>query len=96
MFGYHGKHYFPENDFRLTTNFIFDPEMNFSPHFHFNLLPEKEREREREREREERAQIRERERGREKREPRSCHSFDDRTAPTSGAIDDRDGRDGAA
>ena len=47
-FGCHGKHYFPENDFRLTTNFTFDPEMNFSPHFHFNSLPEKERERERE------------------------------------------------
>ena len=48
-FGCHGKHYFPENDFRLTTNFTFDPEMNFSPHFHFNSLPEKEREREIER-----------------------------------------------
>ena len=47
MFGCHGKHYFPENDFRLTTNFTFEPEMNFSPHFHFNSLPEKERERER-------------------------------------------------
>ena len=47
-FGCHGKHYFPGNDFRLTTNFTFDPEMNFSPHFHFNSLPERERERERE------------------------------------------------
>ena len=47
MFGCHGKHYFPENDFRLTANFPFDPEIIYSPHFHFKLLPEKERERER-------------------------------------------------
>ena len=62
MFGYHGKWYFSENDFRLTNIFTFDPEMIFHPHFHFKSFPEKEREREeraqiREREREERAQI---------------------------------------
>ena len=55
-FGCHGKHYFPENDFWLTTNFTFDPEINFSPHFHFNSLPERERERESARAREEKIQ----------------------------------------
>ena len=56
MFGCHGKWYFPKNDFRLTNIFTFDPEMIFSPHFHFKAFPEKERERERERER---ARVRE-------------------------------------
>ena len=51
MFGCHGKYYFPENDFRLTNIFTFDPEIIFSPHFHFKAFLEKERERERERER---------------------------------------------
>ena len=41
-----------ENDFRLTSIFTFDPEMIFSPHFHFKAFPEKERERERARVRE--------------------------------------------
>ena len=49
MFGCHRKWYFPENDFQLTNIFTFDPEMIFSPHFHFKAFPEKERERERER-----------------------------------------------
>ena len=49
VFGCHGKHYFPGNDFRLTTNFTFDPEMNFSLHFHFNSLPGLAKRRERER-----------------------------------------------
>ena len=40
-----------ENDFRLTNIFTFDPEIIFSPHFHFKAFPEKEREREREKER---------------------------------------------
>ena len=48
-FGCHGKHYFPENDFRLTTNFPFDPEMNFCLHFHFNSLLGLAKRRERER-----------------------------------------------
>ena len=38
-----------ENDFQLTNIFTFDPEMIFSPHFHFKAFSEKERERERER-----------------------------------------------
>ena len=45
MFGCHGKYHFPENDFRLTNIFTFDPEMIFRPHFHFKSFPEKERER---------------------------------------------------
>ena len=49
MFGCHRKWYFPENDFRLTNIFTFDPEMIFSFHFHFKAFPEKEREREGER-----------------------------------------------
>ena len=52
MFGCHRKWYFPENDFRLTNIFTFDPEMIFSPHFHFKAFPEKERERGRARARE--------------------------------------------
>ena len=36
----------------MTSIFTFDPEMIFSPHFHFNAFPEKERERERARARE--------------------------------------------
>ena len=63
MFGCHGKYHFPENDFQLITIFTFDPEIIYSPHFHFKSLPERERERER---REERAQIRERERATER------------------------------
>ena len=39
-----------ENDFRLTNIFTLDPEMIFSPHFHFKAFLERERERERERE----------------------------------------------
>ena len=86
MFGCHGKYHFPENDFRLTNIFTFDPEIIFSPHFHFKSLPEKERERERER-RESPDQ-----REREKKEPRLRRSSDDRTAPTSGVIVDRAAR----
>ena len=52
MFGCHRKWYFPENDFRLTNIFTFDPEMIFSSHFHFKAFPEKERERGRARARE--------------------------------------------
>ena len=47
-----------ENDFRLTNIFTFDPEMIFSPHFHFKSFSEKERERERARARgEDRAPV---------------------------------------
>ena len=53
MFGCHGKWYFPENDFRLTNIFTFDPKMILHPHFPFKSFPEKEREREREREKRE-------------------------------------------
>ena len=74
MFGCHGKYYFLENDFQLTNFFTFDPEISYSPHFHFKCLPEKERERERE----EKAQIRERER-----EERAT------IAPARSTIDDR-------
>ena len=61
-----------ENDFRLTNIFTFDPEMIFSPHFHFKLFPEIERERERERAR-----------ARERRRPSSSQSDDRRRTPSS-------------
>ena len=59
-----------ENDFRLTNIFTFDPEMIFSPHFHFKVFPEKERERERVR-------------ARERRRPSSNQSDDRRRTPSS-------------
>ena len=58
MFGCHGKWYFPENDFRLTNIFTFDPEMIFHPHFHFKSFPEKERKREKREPRSERERER--------------------------------------
>ena len=82
MFGCHGKYHFPENDFRLTNIFTFDPEIIFSPHFHFKSLPEREREREK---REPRLSAH-----------RSRRSFDDRTAPTSSAVHDRERRSSGA
>ena len=68
MFGCHGKYHFPENDFQLTTIFTFDPEIIYSPHFHFKSLPERERERERERESHRKKELSEqkRERARER------------------------------
>ena len=75
MFGCHRKYHFPENDFWLTNIFTFDPEIIFSPHFHFKSLPEKGRERERERERRESPDQRER-------EPRLRRSSDERTRRT--------------
>ena len=48
-FGCQGKRYFPENEFQLTKNFPFDPEMNYSLHFHFNSFPGLANRRERER-----------------------------------------------
>ena len=49
MFGCHEKYHFPENDFQLTTIFTFDPEIIYSPHFHFKSLPGLAKRRERER-----------------------------------------------
>ena len=58
MFGCHRKWYFPENDFRLTNIFTFDPEMIFHPYFHFKSFPEKERKREKREPRSERERER--------------------------------------
>ena len=55
----------------MTNIFTFDPEMIFSPHFHFKAFPEKERERERERE-----SVRARERRRNRTVSRSPGSAD--------------------
>ena len=88
-FGSDGKFHFPENSFLLIEIFTFDPKMIFHPHLHFNSFPEKEREREKRKPRSEREW--------EKREPRSestdrrsRRSSDDRTAPTSGVINECD------
>ena len=81
---------FRKNDFRLTTNFTFDPEMNFSPHFHFNSLPEKERERERERE------PRSEREGRSRLAAPTSGAVHDRDRQSSGAIDDRRSQIGRA
>ena len=85
-FGCHGKHYFPENDFRLTTNFPFDHRNPFLPSFSLQFTSGKEREREREREREKRAQIRERE-GRSRRRAARCTiAIVDRAARSTSAL----------
>ena len=77
----------------MTNIFTFDFEIIFSSHFHFKSLPEKEREREREGreslDQRERAQIALR-RANERRDRQSRRSSDDRTAPTSSAVHDRD------
>ena len=108
MFGYHGKWYFSENDFRLTNIFTFDPEMIFHPHFHFKSFLEREREREREREKREprsrRSSIDDCDRwdravqssiarrDRRLRSMRSHGAIVDRAARSTSTIDDRDQR----
>ena len=84
MFGCKGKWSFPEIHFLLTNIYSFDPDCILHSYFQFKSFPERERVREREREKREPRLEKER----EKREPRSRRSSDDRTAPTSGAIDE--------
>ena len=66
------------------------PGNQFLPSFSLQITSG---ERERERERERKESLDQREREREKREPRSRRSSDDRTAPTSDAIDEIARRD---
>ena len=90
MFGCNGKYNFPEIVFLLTRIYAFDSEMNLRSHFHFNSFPEREREREREkREPRSEREWEKRELRSESTDRRSRCSSDDRTAPMSGAIDER-------
>ena len=79
-FGCHGKHYFPENDFRLTTNFPFDHGNPFLPSFSLQFTSRK-----REREREKREPRSERER--DDRTARTSGAVHDHDRRSSGAID---------
>ena len=89
MFSCHGKYHFPENDFRLTNFFTFDPEISYSLIFTSNDFRKK-------RERERRESPDQRERKRRESDDRAGAIDDRRDRAARSSIYRRDRRDRAA